>query len=199
MSAYVHLLPSTSSPCLMRDRGGVPSWVCPRCEGVLPATGPIDVEIDEGDPGRGDLTFVVPFCLGLIRRELLDVLGAGVEKELFLGKVTGPDGVIDGWATYRARRSVIVRGRDHATSRRCPACSRVIYSAIESEHLFPAPPQDAAAFESQYGALVVRQDAALRAALRQRRGLDLLPLDVLPAPLDGLGDLTGPARGPARR
>jgi hypothetical protein len=139
--------------------------------------------------------------LPLIRKDFLFSFGEdAIRKDLFLGKLYGPDGnLIEDWVTFRGRGKLIVRGSKRAGFRQCDKCGRNAYYAEGSRYLYPAPPKDVLLFESHLYGLVICQklfetiDIAAWKKRYRRLRVDKLP--VLATPKDGFTELTSFWRG----
>jgi hypothetical protein len=152
-------------------------------------------------------------CLPLARLSFLLRLGEErVRRELYLGKVFGPDGSRwDDWVTFRGRRGLIVRGTKHAGNRVCAECGRNLYFGMHPRYLYPQPPTDVEIFESSLGGLILPEHVAIQVGIDGRirhfrdgevvewrdaelgvnpRRLLVEPLKVLPEPKDGLPPLS---------
>lgn len=169
------------------------TWLCTGCCAPKPEVRSIDVHLEER-PGDKPLNLVSGCGLGVIFRPFLEKFPADiVERDLYLGKVYGPNGEeIPDWLTFRGRRRVIVRGTKHAGTRVCDQCGRDVYFAMDKTYLYPAPPSDATLFESDLTGLVFPLDLYEQLDLGKWRKLKIYKLRIVDDPPDGLGILANP-------
>jgi len=191
---FYHLCTKTMNPCNETKEShaaALQTWLCPGCAHRWAYVTAVDVQLQERSPRDRPLNFLFGTGVGLVHRELLDLLGKDiVSRDLDLGRVGGDRGnLVDDWVTFRGRCRVIVRGSKNAEYRTCHTCGRTIYFATGKRYLHPAPPADAAIFESQLSGLVVPPDVYKRVAVKKWRMLGVDKLSVLSEPLDGLGEL----------
>ncbi len=165
--------------------------ICAGCLYPKPGVTTFDVRLQDRAPRDKPLNFVYGYAVGLMHRELLDLIGMQVvQRDLYIGRVTGARGdQLADWVTFRGRRQVIIRGSKDATYRVCPECDRVVYFASGKQYLYPAPPADAMVFGTQHAGLIVGQEVQDRVAAKKWRRLGVEKLPVLDEPLDGLGVL----------
>ena len=130
--------------------------------------------------------------VGAGKRALFEQLGLEVVLDhLYLGRLLKDDGAtpFPEMVTYHGKYPIIVRGETHAGYRRCDACHRLIYSALEDGYLYPQPDLSVEIFDAGQGELVVTERIASRVDVAKWRGLKLVELPVLESPRDGLGEL----------
>ena len=150
---YYHISPNTMDPCTMTKEAGAvaeQTWFCSGCNYPKPGYQALDAFIEDNKPSGGPLNMVNGWGLPLIRKDFLFSFGEdAIRKDLFLGKLYGPDGnLIEDWVTFRGRGKLIVRGSKRAGFRQCDKCGRNAYYAEGSRYLYPAPPKDVLLFES---------------------------------------------------
>ena len=173
------------------EREALRTWLCKGCRTPKPDAGPIDVTVQFG-PGNEPLKLIPQGNLGLVRRDLMSALGEDVLREhLHLGKVYGEDGrQLTKWATFHARRRLIVRGSGNARYRRCEECGQVRYYAEGKKYLYPPPPC-VTLFGGGGSRLVLTKDLFVQSRINRWRGkLEVCKLVLPDAPLDGLGELS---------
>jgi len=191
---YFSLRSSTMNACSMthdaRDKARL-TWACSDGPHAKPGTEAVDVYLQDPAPRDKPLNFVMFGGITVLHQELLDLLGAdNIERDLYIGRVYGRGGkLLNDWVSARGRRHLILRGSREARYRVCAGCGRVLYSAMGKQYLYPAPPTDAAIYESDLLGFVVTHDIAERIAARKWRRISVDPLPVLDEPLDGLGSL----------
>jgi hypothetical protein len=188
-----HLQSATMHPCFATKQShaeALQGWLCSGCLDPKPGVHAVDVCLQDRVPRDKPMNLVHGWGVGLIHRELLDLLGDDiVEQDLYIGRIVGARGnVVTDWVTFRGRRGVIVRGSsDDAACRVCDQCGRNIYYAGGKRYLYPAPPCDATIFESHLSGLVVPPKVYERVATKKWRRLGIDKLPVLDQPTDGLG------------
>jgi len=187
-----HLSSKTMRPCYQTKRAHAEAMrtiLCPLCTQPKPTVSSIDVSLQERVPNDKPLNFLFGCGIGLIHRELLDLIGVEiVERDLFIGRVVGNHGkAIDDWATFRGREVVIVRGSQDAKYHTCPECGRNNYYAAGKQYLYPRPMGHATIFESDLHGLIVPTDVCERVMTRKWRRLNVDRLPVVDDPPDGLG------------
>jgi hypothetical protein len=143
-------------------------------------------------PGDKPLNFVNSCGVPVIHRDLLSLIDDEiVKRDLYIGRVLNEQGnEVRDWCTARGRHQIIVRGSKEAGSRTCEECDRTLYCAMGKRSLFPAPPSDAAIFESDFLGFVVTRNIADRITTRKWRRMYVEPLPVPDEPPDGLGVLS---------
>jgi hypothetical protein len=191
---FFHLRSKTLHPCYATKDSraeALRTWLCPGCASPKPGVKGIDVWLQERAPRDKPLNLVFGCGIGLIHKELLNLVGHEiVERDLYIGRVMGDRGnEIADWVTFRGRCGVIVRGSKDAANRVCQDCGRNVYFAIGKRYLYPAPPAAATVFQSYHG-LVVPPAVQERVAARKWRMLRMEELPVLEQPTDGLGVLS---------
>ena len=183
------------SPCSIdRSEGERLSghYICKSCNGPLPHCRSIDVTLEHTTGIDKPLTFVAGGFPGIMCRDLLQRLDPEViQRDLFLGRVFGPNGkLLDQWVTFHGRRTLIIRGTQHAGHRVCDMCHRVLYFATGLRYLFLAPPADATIFESDLSGLIFPAAMYHKIDLgKWRKKIHADELQVVDEPLDGLGTL----------
>jgi hypothetical protein len=167
------------------------TWLCPGCCDPKPQVKAVDVWLQNRRPPDKPLNAVFGCGVGVIHRELLDVIGPDiVERDLYLGRIIDDRGnEVQDWATYRGRRGVIIRGDKEAANRVCDQCGQNCYFAMGKSYLYPAPPTDATIYESRQYGLVVPPEVFQRVSAKKWRRLGTRKLPVLDEPLDGFGTL----------
>lgn len=194
-SLYLHLGTLTKDPCFQLPQAhaeAMRTTLCPGCAHPRPSTTAIDVWLQEdGSPKNPPLNFLYGCGIGVIHRELLDLLPTSeTGRDLYLGRVHNCFGdVCPDWHTFHGRRKVVFRGSKDAEYRTCDVCGRNIYHATGKPFLFPAPPEDAVLYSSNLGGLVVWPEIGERIAARRWRKVSIEELPVLDPPPDGFGDL----------
>ncbi len=165
------------------------TWLCPGCHEPKPGRDALDALLQDRSPRDKPLNLVYGCGLGLIHRELLDLLGDDVVKrDLYLGRVIGSgDKQVKDWATFRGRERLIVRGIIDPELRVCEQCKRNVYFARGKHYLFPAPVSDDTVFQSDYWGLIVPPEIHARVPAKKWRRLGIEKLPVLDPPPDGLG------------
>ena len=136
------------------------------------------------------LTFVAGGVPGLLFADFISSLPAEVvSRDLLLGRVFGPDGdFLPGWTTFRGQYRLIVRGTTNISHRTCESCGQLLYFAMGRRHLFPAPPKDAAVFQSDLAGLIVHEHLFPLLDVASWRGrIHVDRLQVAKTSLDGLG------------
>jgi hypothetical protein len=191
---FFHLFSKTMRPCYETKAGHAEAMRTILCRGCgYPKAGvkAVDVLLQGHSPRDKPLNLLFASGVGLIHRELLDLIGKDVvNRDLYLGQVTDNRGkVLVDWATFRARKKVVVRGSKEAEYRRCPDCGRILYHAAGTRYLFPAPPEGSTVFESDLSGLVVPAAIYERVSQKRWRRLGVDELPVLEEPIDGLGEL----------
>jgi hypothetical protein len=169
------------------------SWLCGECLQAKPGIGPIDVRIDEAIPRRIALTFVSGTTVGLCKEVFLDALvgWSTAQEELHLGQVRSADGEsVPGWVSFRGKKRVAIRGSKNVAYRRCGTCGQGVYFAMGKRYLFPSP-GEGTMFESNLGGLVIPEAVLDPKEAKKWPGTYVERLEVLKAPLDGLGVLEG--------
>jgi hypothetical protein len=149
------------------------------------------VQVQNRSLGGTPLNFINGCSLGVANRDFLLMLGGNlIERDLYLGRVYGPNGVLQrGWVTFRGRRSVIVRGTQHVSYRRCELCGQQVYFAMGPPYLCPAPPPDASLYEAGIGALLVPKELYERIDVGSWPELAVDELGVVDRPQDGLPEV----------
>ena len=150
------------------------TWLCRGCNGPKQGCGAIDVRLQS--PLRLDkpLTFVAGGFPGIALKELLWQIDPEiVQRDLKLGRVFRSDGkLLDDWATFHGRYTLIIRGTESISQRVCSDCGRLVYFAMGERYLFPEPPTDADVYESDLSGLILKQREFQRLDLtRWRRGV----------------------------
>lgn len=175
----------------MVDQNSRRPWQCSACGWPKRNIGALDATIQGlRAPSDPPLNFVYGFGIHLIRRDLLLSLGEDtVSRDLWIGQVFRSDGEeIASWATFRGRVRLVVRGSKDAGYRICPRCKRILYSAMGSQYLCPAPPVGTDLFESDLSGLIV-SEVILRRVQKKITNwpkLRVQKLPVLAQPKDGL-------------
>jgi hypothetical protein len=150
----------------------------------------IDAIIQDSEPDNTPLNFISGCGLGLLRRDFIDALGWNfVMRDLYLGQVFGPEGLLPQWATFIGRRKIIVRGSRNVTFRHCSTCGRPMYFATGTKYLSPKPQEEVAIFDGGNGSLVVSEEIGQSIAPKAWRKLSRTQLTILQHPLDGLREL----------
>lgn len=165
------------------------TWKCPGGQHVKPNVGSIDAHIQQRCIRETPLVSTGE-DLRLSLRSFLSQFGNDiVARDLYIGRVFGPDGEeISEWCTYRARKRVIIRGNEDAGYRRCEACGRVLYSAPSKlRFLYPTPPSGVDVFESDLGGMVLTESIFDQLTIPNQADLYIDRLQVIEPPPDGLG------------
>jgi hypothetical protein len=191
---FFHLISRTMHPCYETKEAhaeAMRTTLCPGCAFPRPGVTSVDVRLQERSPRDKPLNIMFASGVGLVHRELLDLIGEDLaRRELYLGRVFGNRGnEVADWVTFRGRNRVIVRGSKDAEYRTCKRCGRNIYHATGKRYLYPAPPSEATIFESDLSGLVLPPDVYDRVATRKWRKLGVDKLPVLDQPTDGLGTI----------
>jgi hypothetical protein len=191
---YFHLHTGTMNPCSI-DKSTVEAarsiWLCQGCNHPKPNAQAIDVTIQGFEPDDPPLNFVYGFGIPLAHKDFLFSFGEDiVVRDLFLGRVFLSNGKpLDDWVTFRGRYQLIIRGTRNVSYRQCTECARYVYFAMGPRYLYPAPPVDAAMFESDLSGLIVSRELFDRVVLDRWEKLVCERLPVLTAPKDGLSQL----------
>jgi hypothetical protein len=191
---FFHLSSKTMNPCYQTKQSHAEAIGVSLCaSGLHPRPGikAIDVWLQERAPRDKPLNFVYSSGVGLIHKELLELIGEEiVQRDLYIGRIVGDRGnEITDWVTFRGRREVIIRGSRDAGYRVCKECGRTLYYAAGKRYLYPAPPADVTIFESHLSGLVVPPEVCERVPTKKWRMLGIEKLPVLDLPTDGLGVL----------
>lgn len=169
------------------------TWMCDSCNGVLPTSGSIDIQIKEFNYQIDKPLSLVGWCmLGVAWKPFLDLFDSALlERDFRIGRVFGQNGeIFESWSTYHALHKVIVRGTQEARYRICAKCGRCRYSALGKRYLYPAPPDDAVLYGSDLAGFVMREDLFKRMDFgKWRRRIQIQRLSVPESPPDGLGIL----------
>lgn len=200
-STFYHLQSKTMSPCTLTKAASAEakqSWLCTGCCTPKPGLGSIDVHLKESEPDDAPLNFVFGCGVPLVSRALLEEIGMNViRRDLYLGRVFGPDGRENkDWLTFRGRHRLILRGSKHVSFRCCSDCGRPVYFAMGKRYLFPDPPSDAHVFESHLFGLVITDELFTQLDAGKWRKVSVDKLPVVKAAKDSLGTLDccpGPA------
>jgi plasmid stabilization system protein ParE len=193
-SVFYHVQSLTMDPCFLSsdaDAEAGRSWLCTGCCNPKPGMTALDATL-QGVPRRSEpLNFVMGCGLPIASTALLSALGDDlVRRELYLGRVYGPDGKeLSGWVTFRGKLRLIIRGSKHVAYRRCGLCGRDVYFAMGRGYLYPAPPPGLSVFESHLRGLVLTEDVYLASDIKESRKLRIDKLMVPRAPKDSLGEL----------
>jgi hypothetical protein len=157
----------------------------------------VDSWLQDLAPRDKPMNFVYDCGVPLVHRQLLDLIGDDVVyRDLHIGRVFGDRGnEIKDWVTARGRVELIVRGTVDAGYRTCEACGRTHYDATGRKYLFPQPPDNTDAFESDYHGPIVTQAICDRVRSKSWRRLPIDELPVVDPPSDGMGLL--PSRSDA--
>ena len=192
---FYHLDSKTMDACELDDHAdsnALKKLVCPDCYELKRENIPIDVRLSERIIKDAPLNFVVDLLIGVARRGFLDIFGKEiVDRDLYIGKVLGPDGKqIDDWVTFRGRQPLMVRGSRHFGNRTCKVCGRNAYFAMGKRFIFPSPPIDATIFESNRRGLVIPSSLFERIDMtKYRRKFNIENLHIPTEPPDGFGIL----------
>ena len=193
---FHHLYSQSMHPLEMVEehyQQALQTWMCPACKSPRPGTGAIDVTVEnQGLRSRTALNLVMGPGVAIARREVLFTLGVErVSRDLHVGKVLRRSGTpVEDLVTFRGKRSLLVRGRNHVSYRRCSECGRLIYfSMIGDRYLHGLPPRGSEIFGSQLWGLIFSDDIAKGLDLRRWERVTHEVLPVLDIPLDGLGDI----------
>lgn len=188
---YYYLQPSTMNPCnaTLEERKRIRNtWKCPGCTLPKPDFGAIDITIAQTKIRDEPLNFVTD-GVDLALMSFLDQMGQDVvSRDLLLGNVFGPDGKLnEEWVTYRGRYSVVIRGENDITTRKCESCGRRFYGSKGEQYLYPAPPSEANVFEYYGMGMVVTERIFNRLEIPPKSKIAVTRLEVIDPPLDGLG------------
>jgi hypothetical protein len=167
------------------------TWLCRGCLTPAKDSKAIDARIQELTPNDPPLNFINGCSLGVITKDCLKEIGAAlVERDLYVGRLYGPDGeLIPDWVTFRGREPIIVRGSKNVSHRRCADCGRIVYFGMGKPYLYPMPAEYVDIFDSGCGGLVLREYVFSRLNLRNWRGVTIDQLPVVEEPADSLGVL----------
>ena len=187
---YFHVYSATMNPCCMVKgvlEEAQRTWFCSGCCCPRPGFREIDAVIQEKRP-EPVLNGVAACGLGLAHIDFLAALGQDVvERDLHIGRVFDRNGdIINDWVTFRGRRKLIVRGRDHVGYRKCDQCGRSVYFAMGDPYLCPPPKRDDCVYESDLWGLVIPERLMGRIMTREWKGVHIQKLAVLAEPQDGL-------------
>jgi hypothetical protein len=168
------------------------TWLCVGCVSPKKGTGAVDIPVQEAHPIVDDLGMIAGTDVGAGKFALFEQLGIDeVRAHLHLGRLLMNDGVtpFSGMCTYHGKYHIIVRGKGHATYRRCELCGRFAYFSTERDYLYPRPTQEVEIFDAGQGALVIIESLAKRVDLLRWNGIQLRELPVLERPLDGFDEV----------
>lgn len=168
------------------------SGVCHSCHGARRECREIDVHLKQRSGIHKPLETTGVIFPGVIFRDFLKLLDPiVVSRDLYLGRVYGPaNELLEQWATFHGRYQLLVRGTRNPAYRVCEECQQILYYALNNTFLYPAPPEDAEIFESQFSGLIFAARLFETLDLRPwRRKIYIDKLFVADEPLDGLGEL----------
>jgi hypothetical protein len=169
-------------------------WLCLGCASPKPGLGAIDATIDEVEPEVMPLNFLFGCGLGIARADFLFSFGeTTVQRDLHIGQVFNENGkLLDEWVTFNGKHRIFIRGTHHAQYRRCLECGKGVYFALGRHYLSPAPPASVDIFDEGNGGLVISEQLIGFLTLNKWRKLKCEKLEILGAPLDGLGNVPLP-------
>mgnify|MGYP001449074007 CR=1 FL=1 len=197
---FYELSPSSMNACNLTPQAKAKaqqSWLCPGCVSPKPGVGPVDVQIQQSRIKDQPLSFVRP-GVPLALRSFLDRLDKEVvQRDLYLGRVFGPDGrELEDWCTCLARHRIIVRGSDdpadeisRAGYRICKECGQTRYFAQGVQYLYPDPLASDAELFTDGCSLIVPEHVITRLKISDSDGIYITRLNILDSPLDGFGEL----------
>ena len=165
------------------------TWLCAGCSTPRPETTAINVYLQDEEPS-GTINFVNGHGISVIRRDILLSFGEIViARDLYVGRVFNKDNrEIAGWATFRAKQKVIIRGTKNVSCRKCAECGRIVYFANGPRYLCPAPQKLTVLSESDLFGMVIPE--VLFKATQQNKahwlGAQCDRISVLETPNDGL-------------
>lgn len=167
--------------------------LCPACGKPSDRTRPTDVMIQGARIPSTMMSTIWGSGLIVASHRLLDRIPISIRKaNLLLGAVfDGFGDRVEGWATVKVRRRVIIRGSRNAKTRVCARCGWRTYYAAGARYLYPPPREGLEIFESHLSGLVVTERLFSEMALVRGRGFGFERLAVLDSPRDGLGELEG--------
>jgi hypothetical protein len=191
---FYHLRSGTDTPChLTREAHAeaLNTWLCPGCSSPKPGVTSVDVRIQVA-PTKDPLNGVFGAGVPIASRKLLTAIDSNlIERDLYLGRVYGPDGrELEAWATFRGKHRLIVRGSEEAQYRTCEICGRMLYFAMGKSYLYPAPPAGVSVFESDLRGLILAEQAFQQSSLENLRGIHIEKLPAVDVPKDSFGELT---------
>jgi hypothetical protein len=191
---FYHLHTASDTPCHLTkeaDTQARGTWLCPGCCSPKPGVTAIDARL-RAAPAKEPLNFVFGAGLPIASKAFLDTLGNDlVQRELYLGRVYGPDGQeLNEWATFRGKHRLIVRGSKNAQHRQCTECGQTLYFAMGKSYLYPAPLPGVNLFESNLWGLVLAEGVFLQTGLNKWQGFHVDKLSVVSTPEDSFGELT---------
>lgn len=194
MTAFYHVQSATMDPCALTKDAlaqAQDSWLCRGCSAPKPEVTAVDVQLDSDPASESPLNFVNGTSVPLARKSFLFRLGLdALRRQMYLGKVINSHGrALDDWVTFRGRQRAIVRGSTNISHRICDVCGRHVYFAMGKRYLYPAPPSDVTAMESDLFGLVLSEALFKKLVLDEWEGLTVDELPIPAQPLDSLGDL----------
>ena len=191
---YYYISSLTQSPCHL-EWDSLPearrTWLCPGGEHPRPGVKAVDVWLQDRSPRDKPFNFVWNGGVGLVHRELLDLIGAEiVERDLYLGQIVGDGGrKVTDWVTFRGRRGLLLRGDQEAEDRVCETCGACLYRAQGKRWLHGPIPEDATIFASHRFGLIVPEEVYARVATKRWPKMSVTKVPVLSEPIDGLGEI----------
>jgi hypothetical protein len=80
-------------------------------------------------PDRASVNFIPQTGLLVVSKDFVEALGGDVlSKYVDLGRLIGPDNaIIDGYYSFRGKRSILIRGNKLSSHRICAECGRQLY------------------------------------------------------------------------
>ena len=173
-----------------------PSWACPECHGPLPGKPVQPVRLSSTPADRQSLPLVFGLYALFVGRAFLDVVCDGKTEQLFdCAAVLAPDGKpYQDWVVAVGKHKAVVRGTDLPVHSYCPACGTLRYTSYNACFLYPAPAEDADAFDAGPYQIVVPYRVLPRVLAHHWPRLNLQELTTPDEPPDGLGPL--PLRHP---
>lgn len=190
--AYYFLTTSTLSPCYLIKQDyarAAETWCCKGCKLPRIGCGEIDVSLQEA-PQNIPLNIIMGVGVGIIQDEFLDALGHSIARQyLFLGRVYGPDGkLIERFMTFRGKQTLIIRGNEKSSYRKCEVCGRDIYFAMGKKYLLGDIPSGIPIFGSLSNQLIVNEDVYQKIKNIKWKSLFIYKLGNSNFKFDGKGD-----------
>ena len=189
MTTIYHLNTSSPTPCMLVEEHPddvIRSDMCLECYELLP-TIPLPVFELAYTPEAASLNFIRGASVHIMSTELLRALGESAEAELETQVLLDPQGhQIAGFVSVRARRTVLLRGNQESTARKC-VCGRQFYTPKGRLYVLQREVEQGDLFESQFGFVLTDTLYDQVTAAMKLRKVGVTKLRVRDLPIDGLG------------